>query len=269
MSIHRIGHATSAALYGGAVRLPAQTKIASHGFEVGVRGGNGAVSVEVVRGCPSPEQLLRLCRLHGVLVATSGTDGLTNVVIDASLGGDRYLFSDDLLKRYVFSRHWNRPGRTGVFYGVNPIVGDTKGPIGKTPPRPSMRNIVGVLLNHGPLQRIHTLNLWTTRTKDVAALGPRAGTVRPPTRWEKQALQSADSVVLAWGNAVRPKHRPNVQHLFQVLSELGKVPQVRATADGTFLTTNKGQPTHARMNGYKSLQLIDAPRWWMERFHAS
>jgi len=134
---------------GGSARVIRGRTLRGPGFTVLTRGEHGNVVVEV-DGRAAPEQVLRILRSEGALVASDGR-GRIEATITTSAGADLYVFTEDLRHRLLFSRSWDRPGLSGVFYGLNPIIGDMEGALDQVPPRTSLRNIVGALHSRPPL----------------------------------------------------------------------------------------------------------------------
>ena len=262
MAVHHNGAATSGSI-GSNPLASVPSRLDGPGFSLTFTAAGTTLSFDVAVGHPSPEQVLRLLRHQKLLLPTNSGQRLT-VDITTTGGGDRYVFSADLTHRLLFSRRWNRHGHTGVFYGFNPIVGDTDGPVTQTPARASLRNMVGVLEKSGPLARIDVLNIFTMRTASASEL-PRSSVRVVDQDFERSILRAARWIVPAWGGAVRDEHMPAVQELLRQLVALDAATVLRA-GSGRILTTSRKpvQPSHARIGGYSDLELVPAPAAWLQ-----
>lgn len=254
-------HTNGSVVGGHIVGVPAERRtLEAGGFRVQLVPGDDWLTL-TIEGQAAPEQLLRLLAHHGVL---AGDDGRVDVTITTTGGHDRYLYTADLAHRLVFTRAWNRPGRRGIFYGLNPIRGDTDGPIELIPRRTSLRNICGLLARDHPLARVDVMNLFTRRTPDAAALLTDLSDRVADPHLERQTLAAADVVIPAWGSTVTAAHAPAVRDLLALLADIGTIPSLRAL-DRRILTSGQPpQPAHARLHGYRQLQLVPAPTAWLD-----
>lgn len=247
--MHGTGLSRSARVEGVA---PFSGSLDGLGFTLALTAAAGGVDV-AVDGAAAPEQVLRLLAQSGVL---AGRKDLIQVRIDTAGGYDEYTYTRDLRHRVLFRRAWDRPGRVGVFYGLNPFVGDTDGSTGEVPGRPSLRNVVAVLSQEGPLARIDIMNLFTFRSPDAASLPARAEDRVAVPELERAVLADADVVLLAWGSKVGDRHRAAVEQLLAVLEDVGVAPSM-LSRNGKLLTVGQPpQPAHPARIGYRGLRAV-------------
>lgn len=210
-------------------------------------------SVELtIHGSAAPEQVLRLLAQSDVLRG----DTRVTVTLETDGGYDEYTYTGDLLHRVLFRRCWDRVGRSAVFYGLNPFVGDTDGPVDRVPNRASLRNVVGALSHDGPLARVDVMNLFTFRSADAASLPATENDRLAIPELERRVLSEADVVLLAWGSKVSDQHRPAVERLLSVLDDVGKPPSMLSRGGQLLTVGNPPQPAHPARLGYRDVRVV-------------
>jgi hypothetical protein len=211
-----------------------------------------------VEGTAAPEQVLRLLsqsrRLGGAV------NDVVAVRIETTSGWDEYRYTADLRHRLLFRRSWGTDGPRAVFYGLNPFVADTDGPVAKVPGRASLRNVVGILSRTGPLSQIDVMNVFTFRSAAAASLPARPQDRVAVPELEREVLAAADVVLLAWGSKIGAAHRPYVEHLLDVLDSVGVAPTM-LERDGALLTVGSPpQPAHPARLGYRGIRAVVVDR---------
>ncbi|MFP5309109.1 MAG: DUF1643 domain-containing protein [Actinomycetes bacterium] len=249
--MHTNGNATRVQLTGtdglGTSRLQGP------GFSVDLAHQSGEV-----QGDAAPEQVLRLLAREGCL-ASDGSPVLS-VHVETTSGHDEYRYTADLRHRLLFRRAWDRDGRVGVFYGLNPFVADTDGPVGKVPNRASLRNVVNILSADGPVARIDVMNLFTFRSANASGLAASPSDRVAVPELEREVLAAADVVLLAWGSKVTHVHRAHVEQLLDVLDDVGLRPSMLQKDGELLVVGTPPQPAHPARLGFTGIRAVEVDR---------